>query len=180
MTFHQLKNNKTKSYLAAKELINSDALPWFHENTSTYDSHDEYDNLPFYSHVFLLRPNWNGLSKKYYPEVKSGYIDLVYEALVDIIDLNDINLNCFYRINANCVHPSKNNKLTTPHYDHQFPHVNMILYLNDAGGETVLLTESGEKLVHNPKEDDVIVFQGLHCHRPPKEKRRLVLVATFI
>ena len=176
----QLKNNKTESYRALKDLINSDQLPWFYENTSTHDSHEEYDNVPFYSHVFLLRPNWNGLSKKAFPEVKSGYIDLVHDVLIQIAELNDLNLNCFYRINANCVHPSSSDKLTTPHYDHQFPHVNILLYLNDAGGETVVWAEDGKKMIHNPNEDDIIVFQGLHCHRPPKEKRRTVLVATFI
>jgi hypothetical protein len=176
----KLYNPKTDSYKSVKELILSDQLPWFYESTSTHDSHSQYDNPPFYSHVFLLRPNWNGLSKKLYPEVKSGYTEIVHDMLVEICEENNLNLNCFYRINANAVHPTKTNKLTTPHYDHQFPHVNLLMYFTDSGGETIVYDENNQQQMYNPKEDDIIVFSGLHCHRPPKEKRRVILVATFI
>jgi len=114
-----------------------------------------------------------------YPEVSSGFINLVHDALVEVVNFNNLTLNSFIRINANCVHPTKTNNLTVPHYDHKFDHFNMIIYLNDAGGETVVL-ENGNRIEHHPKEDDIILFQGLHCHRPPKEKRRIVLVTTFI
>ena len=31
-----------------------------------------------------------------------------------------------------------------------------------------------------PEEDDVIIFQGEHWHELPKQKRRVVLVMTYI
>ena len=32
----------------------------------------------------------------------------------------------------------------------------------------------------SPQQDDVVVFEGLHCMRPPETGRRVVLVATFL
>jgi hypothetical protein len=51
------------------------------------------------------------------------------------------------------------------------------VYFTDAGGETILVDED-ERFY--PKEDDIVTFEGLHCMNPPKDKRRVILVATYI
>ena len=60
------------------------------------------------------------------------------------------------------------------HEDHTFPHKNVLVYLTDAGGETYV----GDDVFY-PEEDSVLLFQGPHCHAMPKDKRRVVLVATY-
>ena len=79
-------------------------------------------------------------------------------------------------------------KYTRPHVDHKFPHTNMLIYLTDAGGKTIVEDISKREestfslsLAHDPKEDDVVTFGGqYHCHELPKEKPRLVIVTTYI
>ena len=51
----------------------------------------------------------------------------------------------------------------------------MLIYLTDAGGSTFV---EGEEFA--PEEDDVIIFEGMHWHKLPKEERRVVLVMTYI
>ena len=61
------------------------------------------------------------------------------------------------------------------HVDHDFPHKNLLIYLTDAGGKTIVGNES-----HDPKEDDIIMFPGLmHCIETSHTKDRVVLVVTF-
>ena len=43
-----------------------------------------------------------------------------------------------------------------------------------------LFDENNKKELFDPLEDDVVVFDGLHCANPPKYKPRIVLVATYI
>lgn len=173
----KLNNLKTKEYYELKQAVDSKMFPWFYQVNSTTDCVEGYDNIPFYGHSFLTRPEPE--VKRYFPVSNSDQFDFVSNLIVQILDFNNIKLNCFFRINANATHPSNLNKLTVPHYDHPWQHNNLLIYLNDAGGETVVFGENGEKEEYHPKEDDVIMFSGLHCHRPPKENRRLVLVATF-
>ena len=76
----------------------------------------------------------------------------------------------------NAVAPSdKRNIISVPHEDHEYPHKNMLIYLTDAGGSTFV---EGEEFA--PEEDDVIIFEGIHWHELPKQKRRVVLVMTYI
>ena len=75
-------------------------------------------------------------------------------------------------MNANSI-PAQDGCIA-PHVAHTFPHKNLIVYLNDAGGKTFVGDE-----VHDPKEDDVVIFSGIHNNERPKNTRRVVLVATY-
>jgi hypothetical protein len=84
------------------------------------------------------------------------------------------------RASANCVHPQQSVQSTIPHYDHQFPHTNLIIYLTDAGGETIVFDKENNKEFYSPSEDDIVIFKGLHCMNTPKTKPRMILIATYI
>ncbi len=73
------------------------------------------------------------------------------------------------------VYPDPDVDTTFIHVDHHCPHKNMLVYLTDAGGETIM-----ENDFHDPEEDDAIIFEGYHTHNVPKTKARIVLVATFV
>ena len=73
--------------------------------------------------------------------------------------------------------PLVNAKTSPPHIDHRegFEHKNMIIYLSDAVGDTIVGEHSP-----SPQEDDIIIFGGeKHFHYFPSETRRVVLVMTY-
>ena len=79
-------------------------------------------------------------------------------------------------MNVNLTYPIPGVKQSPPHVDHPFPHKNMLIYLTDAGGKTVIGNDS-----HNPREDDIIIFGGEeHFHYYPQQKNRIVLVVTYV
>lgn len=158
-----LRNPLTREYYDLKKLILSDTIPW-------YRTQNGRDTFSFFSHVFIDRPEIRG-----YPCPLSEHTDLAVEVIRQIFDYNNLPLNCIYRLNANSIEPQRLEENTKWHSDHEFPHQNILVYLTDAGGPTLVL-ESGD---HDPVEDDVIIFRGEHCHKLPTRKRRAVLVATY-
>ena len=58
---------------------------------------------------------------------------------------------------------------------------NLIVYLTNAGGKTFVKNEDTSKYEeHDPVEDDIILFTGEHYMQTPRDKRRVILVATMI
>ena len=163
---NKLKTPFTGKYYELKKLVLSDTFPWYYSSNGI-------DDFSFYSHVFLERPDHVPVGKRY-PRVSSQYIDLFDEVLEEIFNFNNIPVNCIYRMNANAVEPPFWGTTSKWHIDHEFPHTNMLIYLTDAGGITRVEDEE-----HDPIEDDIIIFQGKHCHVLPDDKRRVVLVVTY-
>lgn len=179
--FVKLNSPHSSVYYSFKNLILSADFPWYWNPKSTPDDVDtgQYQDTPFYSHVFLARPRWKSMADRLYPQQQSAMLDLVYPVLDEIVQFNSLKIQSFMRINANCVHPQSDSRITIPHYDHPFDHKNMIIYFNDAGGETICFN-GDDKVYFNPEENDIVTFGGLHCMNPPKCKRRVILVATYI
>jgi hypothetical protein len=148
--------------------------------TLNLSSSDDHEDIPCMSHGILIRPSsYDGIL---FPQPIRPSIDFVLPFLAEICEDNNLEVNSYMRISVNATLPTSSNKLTIPHVDHQFPHKNIIVYFTDAGGETVVYDENHNPHCHFPEEDDIINFDGkyLHCIRPPKQKRRIVLVATYI
>ena len=158
----QLKNPLTDEYYQLKNLVLGKEFPWFHETNPR-------DSFYFYSHVFLERPTERSL----FPAVRSEYVDLFHTVIQQIFKHNNIPIDIIYRMNANAVDAGKG--CTTAHTDHDFPHQNLIIYLTDAGGETIVKGSRPKP----PLEDDIATFSGIHCHMMPKKKRRVVLIAPY-
>ena len=167
-----LENPKTIKFLSMKEYILSENFEWYWNEKSTVDGDGE--NVSFYSHPFLTRPEAFGFGGKY-PKISCNNTESASTIIQEILEHNNIPINTFLRINANCVHPYSEVLKSVPHYDHEFPHKNILIYLSSSGGSTFVDDEE-----YSPQEDDVIVFEGLHYHETPLNKRRVVLVATFI
>ena len=165
MNIVKLHNLRTKDYLDLKDLILSPHFPWYVSNAHNTD------DFKFFSHIFVKRPGEGTL----FPVSQSSHANLVNTVLGQILYLNDIDISCLYRSNANLVPPSLEVKRTTEHVDHEFPHNNLLIYLTDSGGKTIVANES-----YDPKEHDVIMF-GVHphCIETSHKKNRVVIVATF-
>lgn len=171
----KLHNPKTELYLDLKEHILSFDFHWFYLEKSTPPDieKENYFNVPIYSHCFLMRPED---TETKLPCPKSDFTDTATKVFLEIFESNGIEVSCFFRLNANCVHPTSKVVNSVPHRDHSFEHKNAIIYLTPAGGSTVVEDES-----YSPEEDDVILFDGAtHYLQTPKDDRRVVLIATFV
>lgn len=181
-SFTQLVNPCTNNYQQFKNVLLSNKIAWyFHAKTIPDSKNDkDYKDISFYSHTLLQRPKQSDEGGLLFAEQKSNLLYDFNTVLQEIVTHNSLNFNCLIRANVNCVHPQQEIKPTPPHYDHKFPHTNLIIYLTDAGGETIVFNENSNQHSFTPKEDDVIVFSGLHCANPPKDKPRIIVVATYI
>ncbi len=86
-----------------------------------------------------------------------------------------MKFDLFFRLSCNLVFPTKEVRKTTEHVDHEFFHKNILIYLSESDGDTMV---DGE--IFSPQEDCGIIFTGKHCHYTPTNKDRIVLVGTFI
>jgi len=175
----KIKNAFTDEYTFLKKEVLSSNFPWYwNEATIDGDVTSGMENTPHFGHVVVKRPrDFGDDTKCLFPKVLSQYSEMCNLVLNQIFDFNNIEVNCVYRISFNLTLPLSD-KPIPKHYDHNFPHKNLLIYFNDSDGDTVCLNPS--KKTHSPKEDDIIIFEGLHYHYLPTKGRRTVLVATFI
>jgi len=161
----QLKNPRTSTYNEFKRAIKRIDFNW-----NYYPRSDEKANPGMLSHTFIKRPE-----QIKYPTVQCDGAKFAHDVVEEILNHNDIILDCIYRLNLNMVFPQAGNQQTPVHVDHPFPHDNILIYFSNEG-KTILDNDE-----HDPKEDDVIIFPGVpHCHELPKNDMRIVLVATCV
>ena len=158
-----LENPITSNYLEFKDLVLSSEFPWIYTNST---------KMPFYSHVFLDRPENAKFSNP-----QSQFLDLNLKVLDEIIQHNNLFDRYFFlRSNANCVHADSGEQFSEPHIDHRFPHFNLLVYLTNEG-------EGGETIVEDekfyPQANNIILFKGKHHMKRPSVGRRVVLISTI-
>ena len=158
-----LENPITSNYLQFKDIVLSPSFPWLYSFST---------KMPFYSHVFLDRPENNKFSKP-----QSDLLGLNLKVLDEIIEHNNLFDRCFFlRSNANAVHADIGEQFSEPHIDHRFPHFNLLVYLTNEGdgGETIV---EDEKFF--PQANNAILFTGEHYMKRPSVGRRVVLISTI-
>ena len=184
----QLENPKTKLYCEFKDFVMSSVFPWYmyeKQQEDAFHKSDPFAKTKFYHpsmnlekmghartfiHGLLGRPTF----KEPFPQPEQ-FLPHALEVIKEIFNHNQFRINSFLRMAVNMVLPDPNIDTTYIHVDHQHIHSNLLIYFTDAGGQTI--AESG---YHDPKEDDVVIFDGYHTHNVPKTKPRVVLVATYI
>jgi hypothetical protein len=134
---------------------------------------DLYENFGFWGYSILRQTEDSSLLPRISPEFY-GIFDTV---LNEIFVFNNITVQYVFRVNLNITTPTEKNLPCYPHVDHDFPHKNLLIYLNDSDGDTV---EESTNSRFTPKEDDVIVFSGSHYHHPPTSGRRIVIICTYM
>lgn len=164
----ELKNPMCPEYLQLKEIILSGYFSWSWGQSTRFGVED----YPFLSHCFIRRPGEMGFL---YPMPSCELAPKCNYVVGQINDSNDLGINCILRVNANLTFPWKDGRKTPIHTDHEFPHKNILIYLNDSDGDTVCGNDR-----FTPKEDAIILFEGDHYHYLPSEDKRVVLVVTYI
>ncbi len=168
------KFKKFSIYKDFKNIVLGEDIFWKWMSYTTHaEFNDEHDNFGHYYHNFLTRPQ-KGIC--HFPHSPSEYCreahNLVYRLLTEV---NGIDFDVIYRMTANATYPTESGRPSVPHIDHPFPHKNLLIYLDGFDGDTVC--EGDRK---HFKEDDAIIFEGMHYHHPPSKGRRIVFIATFI
>ena len=171
-----LINPKTEEYQAFKKLVLSKdyAWRWFEDATNGVPVPNGFTQIGVYYQTLLYRPD-STTDTNGYSLPQSPYVVSAAKIIREILEENNVKLNCILRISTNCVHALKEVVKSPPHVDHLFDHKNLIIYLNDSSGDTFIGSERSTF-----KEDKAIFFSGEHYHETPVEGRRIVLVATFI
>lgn len=171
-----LTNPRTEEYTQLKRSILSETFPWYWHLSSTPGEpvDDTTVDAPFFCHSFLMRPELSA-GGSLFPKPSSTLTDFVSQVLYQILSFNNVEIKSFLRIATNQLPPDSPNVKTHLHHDHSFPHKNLLVYLNDTDGDTLV---EGEAC--SPEEDKVVVFSGIHQVVLPTRSRRVVIVATFI
>ena len=164
-----LKNNCTQTYQRFKTDVHSCCFNW------NYFPGDDA-TPPHYQHVILSRPGFDGWLM---PSQQSEYLLHANEVLKEIFTLNEIEVDTILRISVNSTYYI-DGKSSPIHRDHDFNHQNILIYLSSFEGGNTHVYSAETRATHEPKEDDVIVFGGLHSMEQPKVGRRIVLVATYL
>jgi len=166
MSIQVIANPHTQTYRRFKSDVMSSAFPWnYHHGDGASPAH--------YYHTILARP---GFEESLMPTQQSDWLNIANKVLLEIFMANEIKVKSVLRIVVNCTHETDGH--TTPlHMDHNFETNNIVVYLNhfECGATNV----EGDS--HNPKEDDIIIFDGFHSiEQPCNGTRRVVLVATYL
>ena len=138
------------------------------------------DNNSFFCHTVIKRPEERKKDESLY---NSNFADEFLEIFKSFIINNKINCEELLRCSVNLTYQTLNKKCPV-HTDHQYPHKQLLIYLNnckDKEAKTVLLNNVG-KIIHKitPEQYKGVCFDSCpHYMIFPKQDIRAVLVYTF-
>jgi len=169
------RNFLTKEH---KDYINNvvlqDAFPFYWNDRQTIE-----DNLPFLSHTLYNRPE---AIEKGLPAINSPHYEIFFDMLQCFLKKNKIKFNKILRASVNLTF-NINKKKSKIHVDHEFEHNQVIIYLNESDGETMILNDNKKTVFKKIKPEK---FKGICFNKKPhyiifpKKNRRLIAVYTFI
>ena len=166
------------------DIIVSNNFPWYSQEKQTANEDSWPKTLSVCNSHFLN----HGLMHRSNDKNKSGeIIDYsVYKFFHNIFrnwcTENNVTVNVVYRacLNFTVSAPAEH---SVPHYDHDWPHNNWIMYLNTVPGtDTIFFDEKYNIVDESPcVKNNAIAFNNqLHAHRYSKENyRRFVAVFTY-
>ena len=144
------------------------SFPWYYNASQV-----EYDERPYLSHALLLRDQ---------NEPNSMYFEWAKELTFNFCDKHNIPIKLFHRASINLCWPHEKYKGSSVHVDHNFPHKQLIIYLNKSTGDTFIHDKKGKKILKTfkYKQYKAICFDSeMHSMNYPKKGVRLSLIVTF-
>ena len=176
--FQELKNKLPESYLLMKKKILHPETIWYRSTTNPVEGATEIPDYIWFCHGILRRPRADAR----YTEPVSSIAKLAMQALTEILQSNGKNPYTFHRVAVNLLPRQAKTTMPPAHVDHDFDYKHLLIYLNNADGDTVMFNSKKQIIDRSsPKEDKVIFFgKCLHsAHFPVKAPERIVLVATY-
>jgi hypothetical protein len=136
------------------------------------------DGHPALVHCLLSRTTHGHIIE--HDKINSPNFNFCKGILDSFCEKNNIKYKYIYRacINLTLPLPQKHGTL---HEDHDFPHKQFILYLNESNGNTLIFNSKRKisKKIKIEKHKGVVFDKCLHAQEYPKKGRRVVLVMTF-
>jgi len=176
-----------KMFIEDKNFLTDNDKKYIHENILNLNTLPLYwndrtgpaptDNQPFLSHVLIARDR---------NEKISPHTDFFINVLNTFCKKNKIKIEKIFRGCINLTFTLASNIKNTKgiiHKDHNFPHKQFILYLNNSDGRTILLKNKKPWKKIKPHMFKAICFDGLNEHyaeTPLKNQKRIIVVMTFI
>lgn len=187
----QLENPCSTNYKELQNAIYDPDFLWSYHDPMGFPGEGREKELPYYSHTIMRRP----MPGQAYSVITSNLFDLTYKVIEEILNANNIQPKIVYRINFNSTFAT-NLSQSSWHKDLQFPHTNLIVYMNKFDGGATLVRDKIERpavgrvekfsatkeQAYEPKVDDAIIFDGdlEHCHLTPDDGRRITLVVNYL
>ena len=138
-----------------------------------------WHGAPFVYHQIIKRPE---VKKKGDPAWNTPYASLFLDIFETFCRKAKIKKTQIYRAALNITFPTGPKKCAI-HSDHDFPHRQLLIYLNDAdpNSKTVILNDKKKiiKKIKPQKNTGVMFGPYPHYHILPKSLYRAVLVYTF-
>ena len=146
--------------------------PFYYSSNAVRYENDTYDNCAHLVH-HIIRDG----------KINSNLYELIAKDLIiQFCNKNNIQFNKIYRCAINVTFCLNTIKKSGIHTDHDFDYKHMLIYLNDADGDTVLLEndKKTEKARITPKQYKGVVFDKCwHYQELPSKLDRKVIVFTF-
>lgn len=163
--------------------VKSAWFPWYRapeQTQSPIDPRvaDRVANAPFFCHILMRRSEEEGKPG----EIASTNYEFFETIFRRWCRTNNINVNVIYRACLNLVTYAPAD-FSVPHVDHNWPHNNWIMYLNDLDCVSTILFDDDMNPVEavDPKAYTCLAFsQQQHAHQYPRGMdHRFVLVFTW-
>ena len=173
MIIKEKKNFLSKESISfIQNTVLSNGFPFYFVKSSVLEKEDKS-----MCHIVLKRPQHRKIDELY----NSPFYKETLQILHEFFKASGIKYSLFTRI---CYNLSYNNNFDKcgKHKDHEFPHKQIIIYLDflDKGSSTVIVSNGKEKII-KPEKFKGVCFENFdHYFIYPKFGHRLVLVATFI
>ena len=172
-----LKIIEDKNFLSKKNKkfikhVFSNVPFYYHKSTDTSVKDD-----PFLSHIVIKRPESR---KKTEPYINSPCYKDVVDILNNFTRKNNITYKEITRAALNFSY-ANGTKTCGWHMDHDFPHWQLVVYLNDCDKDSFTVLKENNKIINiKPAKYKGVCFTRVK-HRMifPKQKERVILVITF-
>jgi hypothetical protein len=148
-------------------------FPFYYQNYSIPNDKNE-----ILTHVVIKGPEYRKQNETF---SDSNYLNIFIDILNTFCKKNNILVNEIYRIGVNLTFNNGVKKCQT-HIDHDFPHKQLLIYLNDIKDKnsyTVLINKKKIKKIKPVKYKGICFDNVPHYHYYPKKGARIVAVFTF-
>jgi len=159
-------------------------FPWYWEKNAVMKEPGKGDDINFFGHTLIKRFENRRLGEELY---QSSACEFFVPIIDRFFKKHKLKYKEILRASINLLYPQKI-KQSEPHVDHNFPHNQIICYLNESDGDTVILKKKikGGKFKHkeiarvSPEPFKILYFGYLpHYVIHPTSGRRIILVMTF-
>ena len=160
-----------------ENVILNDTFPFYRVGYSV----SKKDKCSMLFHLLLKRPE-HKQEKSYEKRINSIHYENILKIVESFFKKFNIKYKEILRMSINFSYNNGCKKCDT-HVDHEFPHKQLIIYLNDADpcSKTVILNKNKKVFKKiTPEKYKGICFESLfHYHFYPKKGERIILITTF-